>query len=209
MMAASPTKAPTRRTLPAVVPEPEGPFPEMAGRRMVVDHQGIMSPIAHQGDVIDVDFDVRAYQGEGIYLLRIDKDMETRTGWWGWTGARRLMRQPVDGLHIREAERDGGWKWHPWPEEQQAKTRIFGRVHDIYRRDSYDNRPGINVLGRLAGLGGEHASGQVAIDAGEGRTVTITGLQAFQVRQLTRLILEPVRLEITVRDETRWGPGAY
>jgi hypothetical protein len=186
-----------------------GPFPDMAGRRMVVDHQGIMSPLAHRGDVLDVDFDAHSYQGEGIYLMEVQLGDElTAAGWNRWTGARRLMRQ-ADGLHIRETVRTGGWTWQPWPQAQQARTRIFGRVHDVYRRDTCDNRPGVNILGRLVALGGEHGNGRVDIAAGDGRTITITGLESYQVHQLAKLLMEPVAFEITVCAETRYGPGAY
>lgn len=182
----------------------QGPFPDMTGRRMVVDMQGVMSPLAHRGDVIDVDFDVQQYQGEGIYLLRLEEG-DCQFG-WGWTGARRLMRQP-DGLHVFDRAENGGWQWRRWPEQEQSKMRIFGRVHDIYRRDSPSSRPGIHVLGALANVGGDQSSGRVDLSAGAGRTVTVTGLEPWQVRSVAQLLLKPVKLEITVCAETCFGPG--
>ena len=61
-------RASTACNVVEAIPLPQ-PFSYGSGRHLVVDHDNLAWPEADKGDILDIDFDVREYRGEGLYLL--------------------------------------------------------------------------------------------------------------------------------------------
>jgi hypothetical protein len=188
---------PARQTAVATI-DKIGPFPEAYGRKMVVDHQGVLWPHASTGDVLDIDFDCHAYTGEGLYLMHIDEAP------WGWTGGRVLSMAP--DLQIREMTLDRGWQWRPWTDTERAKTRILGKVHDVYRKQKC-SAPGCNIVGTLMAVGGQDGCGSATFAVHNDRLITLTGLSRHELANLTGALMEPMRIEVSTTPDTLFGPG--
>lgn len=183
--------------------EPErSAFGHAAGRHLVVDHNNLAWPESDSGDILDIDFDVREYRGEGQYLVQhvppsgdIVGVLNRAPYTSGWTAVVHLMRGS-NGLEIFHSGMEGRC-WREIPPDELARYRFLGRVHGIYRRSDIGRIPHLNFVGKVAGVG-EAPDGTACIQfkPGEGRVITVSGLTDDEARRVAKLMLSPARLEI-------------
>lgn len=99
--------------------------PPMLSGRMVIPARGCQYPPALTAtDLLEVDFDARAVNGDGLYLVE-----ELGATGVAWRGCRRFQLKP--GLHVDET---GNGKWMPIDTLRAWCIRIVGRVEHVYRR---------------------------------------------------------------------------
>ncbi|WCM88808.1 hypothetical protein [Acidovorax sp. NCPPB 3576] len=192
-------RASTARVVAEVTPLPQ-PFGYGAGRHLVVDHENLAWPEADKGDVLDIDFDVREYRGEGRYLLHHSPpagEVVGAPGCWPfssrWTCVQEIHRSNGQFERFVHGESRG---WKPIPTEEWERIQILGKVHGIYnRRERYD-RPGVLEVGRVTGIGEAEGGAYIHLQPEAGRTITISGLTEWQVRTLSGLVARDMRMEL-------------
>ncbi len=97
----------------------------LTGRWLVSARIGCWYPPAiDPHDVIDVDFDVRTFRDDGLYLLEAEPVGRTH-----WRGCRRLGLM-LDGT--LQAEESGNGGWHPIDLAARGWS-IVGFVHEVYK----------------------------------------------------------------------------
>lgn len=191
-----------RRAIVEVATPERAAFGHAAGRHLVVDDENLAWPEADSGDILDIDFDVREYRGEGQYLVQHVAPSDEVVGApgrfpfsSGWTKVVRLART---GLHsgIDMLEADGrGMEWRAVPPEKFARFKFLGLVHGIYCRAG--RKPYLDFVGKVTGIGeAPDGSALVQFCPGDGRTITVTGLEDDEARRVRDLMLRPARLEI-------------
>lgn len=202
--------APTRASKPRatravaeVVPLPQ-PFEFGSGRHLVVDNNNLAWPECDRGDILDIDFDVHEYRGEGHYLVQHVPPADEVVGppgcfpfSTGWTKVVRLGRYgPTPGVAILESGINGR-EWRTVSQEQWERFRFMGRVKGLYCRRDRGRTNNLDVVGRVSAIG-EAADGSAFIQfqPGEGRTITVSGLTDDEARRVAELMLSPARLEI-------------
>ena len=181
----------------ALVPQP---FEFAAGRHLVVDHEGLAYPEADRGDVLDIDFDVREYRGEGHYLVHHsapDGEVVGAPGCPPFTSRYTEVQHINRGNgHFERFVRGDGSSWRAIHSDEWARIQILGKVHGIYNRRDRHDRPGVLEVGRVTSIGEAEAGAYIHLQADAGRTITITGLQEWQVRLLSSLITRDMRMEL-------------
>lgn len=192
-------RAGTARSVVDVAPLPQ-PFDRVSGRHLVVDHQNLAWPEADSGDILDIDFDVREYRGEGRYLLHHEPpagEIVGAPGRWPfssrWTAVQSIHRNNGGFERFVHHENRG---WHQIPPEEWERLNVLGRVHGIYNRRERHDRPGVLEVGRVTAMGEADGGAYVHLQIEAGRTLTISGLQQWQVRQLATLLTHGMRLEL-------------
>lgn len=188
-------------TVVEITPLPQ-PFAHGSGRHLVVDHENLAWPEADKGDILDIDFDVREYHGEGRYLLHHEPPEGEVVGLPGcfpfasrWTAVQRIHRN--NGAFERFGHSSSaGRGWRPIPPDEWDRIQILGKVCGIYNNREKGDRPGVLEVGRVTAMGENQAGVYVHLQPEAGRTITITGLQEWQARALSRLITREMRLEL-------------
>lgn len=100
--------------------------PPMLSGRMLVPADGCWYPPAvHVEDVLHVDFDVRGFRGDGLYLLE-----EVSGGRVAWRGCRRFQRRLDGSVQI---DRTGEGDCHDVASLPMQAWRIVGRVEQVYK----------------------------------------------------------------------------
>ncbi len=204
--------APTREVRPAArrralapaqdVPASPSPFPHASGRHIVQDHLGLGWPEWSRGDIIEVDFDITSYRGEGLYIL--DSFDPNAPKWMQrFQCARYLSKAGKDNLQIRERTEDG-WAWAPLTAERLAITKFIGRVARVYR-DVTTWRPGLRADGVVSGMStvGDGTT-QLQLTNNEGPTITIGGVRTDLAKQcLAPLLGQRVKLTLETEELTQ------
>lgn len=193
-------RASAARDVVEVTPLPQ-PFGLGAGRHLVVDNDGLAWPEADDGDILDIDFDVREYRGEGHYLLHHNPPPDEVVGPPGcfpfssrWTEVQNIHRS--NGRFERLEHNDGRSGWRPIPADEWDRIQVLGKVHGIYNRRGRASRPVMLEVGRVTNIGEAEGIGHVELQPEPGRIITITGLLEWQVRMLSKLVTREMRLEL-------------
>lgn len=204
-----PVRAGAKRRTQAVAiidGEPErSAFGHAAGRHLVVDNNNLAWPEADSGDILDIDFDVREYRGEGQYLVQHVPPTDEIVGMprapysSGWTAVRHFARHSLrEGSDIEVFEQGvDGRAWRHVPAAELARYRFLGRVHGIYCRSGRGLNPHLNFVGKVSGIGeAQDGTAFVQFQPGEGRVITVSGLNDDEARRAARLMFSASRLEI-------------
>jgi hypothetical protein len=183
--------------------EPDSPkFGFAAGRHLVVDHQGVAWPTGNVGDILDIDFDCRKYDGEGDYLIEMNENADgviTSPGFpTRWTCVRTFGFAGQFELSIREPALIGGWEWKPFTAAMKARTTFLGKLHDVYRSSRGNRQQGIKFVGKLCAIG-EHGDGAeyAEFQHQDGRKLVLNGLTDTETRKLAPMMSGPAKLEIS------------
>lgn len=113
-------KAATMPT-PFVSAKPEG----LRGIQIVPASIGCFYPPAIESpDLLQVDFDCRHFDGDGLYLVEAVEHGDVT-----WRGARRFQRKP-SGLHI---DLSGEREYQRIESVESVGLRIVGQVLEVYR----------------------------------------------------------------------------
>lgn len=192
-------RASAARDMVEVTPLPQ-PFGFCVGRHLVVDNDSLAWPEADKGDILDIDFDVREYRGEGHYLLHHSPPPDEVVGPPGrwpfssrWTEVQRIHRN--SGFFERFQHEDGRG-WTPIQPDEWGRIQVLGRVHGIYNRRGRCASPGMLEVGRVTAIGQGDGGAYVHLQPEPGRTIAIDGLLDWQVRLLSGLITKNIRLEL-------------
>lgn len=99
--------------------------PRLSGRWLVSARIGCWyPPVIHTDDLLDVDFDVRAFCDDGLYLLELVVQEYSK-----WRGCRRLTLR-LDGSLLLDEDGEGAWR--PL-DSGDARLTIVGFVREVYR----------------------------------------------------------------------------
>lgn len=173
-----------------------------SGIHLVKDTERLAWPYADRDDVLENDFDVREYQGEGFYLIHRRAPAGEVVGPLGrfpfttaFTGVRNLHRRNGQlEAHLATAE---GREWKPIPPDEWARTTVHGYVRNIYRRHVVGCADGLFLVGQLAAVGEqEDGSAFAQFRHSKDRTITVSGFTPEEARALTPHFLNAMRLEL-------------
>lgn len=196
-------KAPARPT--ETIPQDEAraaPGGHASGVHLVKDSERLAWPYADRDDVLEINFDVREYCGEGFYLIHHRAPPGEVTGPPGcfpftsaYSGVRNLHRRNGQ-IEVLEASTEGR-EWRPFTADEWARTTVHGYVKNIYRRHVVGCAEGLFLVGQLAAVGEqEDGSAFAQFRHSKDRTITVSGLTPEEARALSPHFLNTMRLEL-------------
>lgn len=123
---AAPARAPSPGVAATLVQHLSSPagMAALRGRHLLQVHGTLMDGEINNGDVIDVDFDVRRIRGGALYLVRM-----VHADGSEWFGARRF---DIQGIHILGQDVQGGG-WTKITPDILARIDVQGMVRDVYK----------------------------------------------------------------------------
>lgn len=201
-----PSRAQARRQAAPAIDQPlAAPFGLAGGRHFVENTDGYAWPLCDHRDVLDIDFDVREYRGEGMYLLHRPAPASEVVGAPGrfpfsssWTGIRCMSGSGTSSS--RRAMLDlsaAGQQWRDIDSDEWAQTKVLAKVHNIYRRAT-GGEPSTGFVGHVSGIGqADDGSAMVQFKPEPGRLLTLSGLTDDEARRMAPMLMKLARLEVT------------
>ena len=125
--------APIQRTIPATQVEQltdATQLPHFSGLQMLQVCASLCWPVIEVEDVINVDFDVRTFTHDYLYLVTCHDNGHDRPP--TWFGARFFMRM-LSGVMVRN-ETANGPEWVEAPPALLASFRFHGVVRGIWKK---------------------------------------------------------------------------
>lgn len=174
-----------------------------SGIHLVQDFEHLAWPYADKGDVLEIDFDVREYKGEGFYLLQHQAPADEVTGPPGrfpftsaYVGVRNLHRNGKGQMEMLQRTAEGS-EWKVVQPEAWARTTVHGYVKNIYRRHIPGCAQGLFLVGQLSAVG-DHDDGSASAQFrhSKDRTITVSGLTPEEARRLSPHFMNTIRLEL-------------
>lgn len=197
------TRARPQETEPQAEAQPS-PGGFASGRHLVQDHDCLAWPHADRGDVLDIDFDVREYRGEGFYLLQHSAPADEVSGAAGcfpfstaYLGVRLIRKGAPGQMQMNQVASVEAPGMRNVPADEWERTTVLGQVKNIYRRHVPGCADGLFLVGQLVTVGdSEDGSACLQFRHKEGRTINVSGLTTDEARRLAPHFMKTMRLEV-------------
>ena len=110
-----------------ITTQPDNDYASNAdGRRLITAQMCRYPPAVNPDDLLRVNFDVKKYRHEGLYLLEEAKDDRIV-----WRGCRRFQRNMVTGE--LQLDQSGEGDWFNVADMSKFPWRIVGLVETVYK----------------------------------------------------------------------------